>query len=85
MIEADPLTMATFATDAAQTIAQAGPPSDLPAPVPDFVGDILETVRTAAGEGGLGERISELTPGGTEAEAGNSNGAGAAAAENPSS
>ncbi|UWG46514.1 Uncharacterized protein HSRCO_0212 [Halanaeroarchaeum sp. HSR-CO] len=86
MIEADPLTIATIATDTAQTIAQAGPPSDLPAQVPDFVGDLLDTVRNAAGDGGLGEQISELTPGGDETAAGASNGAGAGAgAQNASS
>jgi len=70
MIDADPITIATIANDAVQTLAQAGPPSDLPAQVPDFVGDILETVRNAAGESGLGETISELTPGGSDAAQG---------------
>ncbi|AKH97561.1 hypothetical protein [Halanaeroarchaeum sulfurireducens] len=67
MIEADPLTMATIANDATRTVLQAGPPTDLPAQVPDFVSTILETVRNSAGDGGLGETISELTPGGTQA------------------
>lgn len=70
MIEADPLTMATLANDAAQVVLQAGPPSDLPAQVPDFVNQILDTVRTSGGEGGLGEVISDLTPGGSEAAPG---------------
>ena len=47
---------------------EAGPPSDLPGPVPDFVGDIHETI------GGfldgtvesLGEAVSGLTPGNGE-------------------
>lgn len=68
MFETDPLTMVTVAQDAANMIAQAGPPSGLPAPVPDFVGDILETVGSSAGDAkdGLGEAISEITPGGSE-------------------
>lgn len=86
MIEADPLTMVLFANDAAQTVLQAGPPSELPAQVPDFVSDILDTVRNAAGEGSLGERISELTPGGNESAAGAENGAAAGdGAENTAS
>ena len=80
MIEADPITIATLANDAATTIAQAGPPNDLPAQVPDFVGDVLDTVRSAAGESGLGETIRELTPGGSDAAQGA--GAGAGPAEN---
>ncbi|MEF8772102.1 hypothetical protein [Halodesulfurarchaeum sp.] len=70
MIEADPLTIATIANDTAQIVLQAGPPTDLPAQVPDFVSSILETVRSSAGEGGLGEIISGLTPGGSEAAEG---------------
>ena len=70
MIEADPLTIATIANDAAHTIMQAGPPSDLPAQVPDFVSSILDAVRGSVGEGGLGETISGLTPGGSEAAGG---------------
>ena len=84
MIEADPLTVVTFANDAAQTVLQVGPPSDLPAQVPDFVGDLLDAIRNSAGEGGLGETISELVPGGSEAAGGAGNGAGAGA-ENASS
>lgn len=75
MIEADPLSIVLIANDATQTLLQAGPPTDLPAQVPDFVSNVLETVRNAAGDGGLGETISGLTPGGTEA----TDGAGKAA------
>jgi hypothetical protein len=86
MIEADPLTMVLFANDAAQTVLQAGPPSDLPAQVPDFVSNILDAVRDSAGGGSLGERISELTPGGSESVAGAEGGVAAGAgAENTSS
>lgn len=66
MIEADPLTIVTLANDTTQIVLQAGPPSDLPAQVPDFVSSILEAVRNTAGDGSLGETISELTPGGAE-------------------
>lgn len=62
MIEVDPLSMVLIANDAASTILQAGPPSDLPGAVPDFVSDILDAIRNIGGEGGLGEKISELTP-----------------------
>lgn len=79
MIEADPLAMATIANNATQTVLQAGPPADLPAQVPDFVSNILETVGGSAGDGGLGETISELTPGGTEAAEGAEEAAGAGA------
>jgi hypothetical protein len=69
MFEADPVTMVQFATDAAQMAMQAGPPSDLPAQVPDFVLNILSEISSSAGgeSGGLGETISGLTPGGSEA------------------
>lgn len=46
-------------------VAQAGPPTDLPAPVPDFVGEILGSVRSFL-DGGiekLGSTVSDLTPG----------------------
>ena len=66
MIEADPLTIVTLANDTAQLVLQAGPPTDLPAQVPDFVSNILEAVRNATGDGSLGETISGLTPGGSE-------------------
>jgi hypothetical protein len=47
------------------TLAQAGPPTDLPAPVPDFVGDILGAVRSFldATVDSLGKTVSDLTPG----------------------
>ena len=65
MFETDPMLLATWSTDLANTIALAGPPADLPGAVPDFVGDIHEAIRSfGGGEGGLGETISELTPGG---------------------
>ncbi|GAB3423613.1 hypothetical protein GCM10027435_29810 [Haloparvum alkalitolerans] len=72
MFEADPITMVTFAQDAANFVAQAGPPSELPGPVPDFVGDILETVGSSAGDAkdGFGEAIRDLTPGGSDAAEG---------------
>lgn len=41
--------------------ADAGPPSDLPGPVPDFVGDILNTIQQfldGALEGVLGPAVS---------------------------
>lgn len=77
MIEVDPLTMVPIANDATQLILQVGPPSDLPAQVPDFVSDILDLVRNSAGEGGLGDQISDLTPGGTETAGGAGTDAGA--------
>jgi hypothetical protein len=47
-------------------IAAAGPPADLPGPVPDFVGDVLGTVRSFLDGSidNLGEAVSDLTPGG---------------------
>ncbi|MDT3435746.1 hypothetical protein [Haloarcula sp. 1CSR25-25] len=71
MFEADPLTMVQFANDAAQTVMQAGPPTDLPGQVPDFVGDILAEVSSMAGgeSSVLGESISGMTPDGSEAGA----------------
>ncbi|MFW5900428.1 MAG: hypothetical protein ACOCTH_01460 [Halodesulfurarchaeum sp.] len=75
MFEADPLTIVTLANDTARVVLQAGPPADLPAQVPDSVSIILETVRGSAGNGGLGEPISGLVPGGVEA----ADGAGKAA------
>lgn len=47
-------------------VAAAGPPSDLPGPVPDFVGDVLGSVRSFL-DGSiddLGKAVSDLTPGG---------------------
>lgn len=75
MIEADLIQMAPLANDTTQVFLQAGPPSDLPAQVPDFVGDILDTIRSATGEGGIGDTISELTPGGNETADGAGSGA----------
>lgn len=71
MLEADPITVVSFATDAARVVAQAGPPADLPGPVPDFVGSILREVGASAGDaaGGIGEAVSSLTPGGDDAAA----------------
>ncbi|MFW5918604.1 MAG: hypothetical protein ACOCSF_00210 [Halanaeroarchaeum sp.] len=60
MIETDPLSMVLIANDTTQMILQASPPSDLPGPVPDFVSDILDTIRNFGGEGGLGQKISDL-------------------------
>lgn len=83
MIEAAPLAIAQFAHDAAGMALQAGPPSDLPAAVPDFVGSILDEVGSSAGEAtdGLGETISGLTPGGSE-QSESVGSAASAAAEN---
>jgi hypothetical protein len=59
--------------------AEAGPPGDLPGAVPDFIGDIHETI------GGfldgtvetLGKAVSDLTPGDGETPApGNADGNG---------
>lgn len=49
-----------------------GPPVDMPAQVPEFVGDIHETIGNVAsdavdGAQSLGERISALTPDGSDA------------------
>lgn len=84
MIETDPLSMVMIANDATRTVLQAGPPGDLPAPVPDFVSSILDAIRNFTGGGGLGETISELIRGGNETAGGVDNGA-AAGAENTSS
>lgn len=57
--------LATAGIDFAN-VAAAGPPTDLPAPVPDFVGEILGSVRSFV-DGGvekLGSVVSDLTPGG---------------------
>ncbi len=66
MIElADVLT--TAGIDFANNVAQAGPPTDLPEPVPDFVGEILGSVRSFV-DGGverLGAVVSDVTPGGS--------------------
>ncbi|SNZ17147.1 hypothetical protein SAMN06269185_2896 [Natronoarchaeum philippinense] len=46
-------------------VPDIGPPSDLPDVVPDFVGDIHDSVTEHVENGvdKLGERISDLTPG----------------------
>ena len=69
MFEADPVTIASVANDAARMAMQAGPPADLPAGVPDFVTRVLGEIGASAADtaGGLGEAISSLTPGGSEA------------------
>lgn len=57
--------VATLGIDFAN-VAQAGPPSDLPGPVPEFVGDVLGAIRSFL-DGSidrLGEAVSGLTPGG---------------------
>lgn len=82
MIEADPLSMVLFANDATQTVLQAGPPSDLPSQVPDFVSSILDAVRNFTG--GLGETISEITPGGNETAGGLDNATSGDAADTSS-
>lgn len=76
MIEADPLATVQITTDATQVVLQAGPPTDLPAQVPDFVTSILDEI--SASMGGIGETVSELTPGGTESAARGSSAGGAA-------
>ncbi|MFC6614022.1 hypothetical protein ACFQAS_03460 [Halopenitus salinus] len=92
MFETDPTLLvaltnefaATWTNGLADAVALAGPPSDLPSAVPDFVGDIHDAIRSfSPGDGGLGETIRDLTPGGGEggpADAGNgSSGASEAA------
>lgn len=85
MSEADPFTMVSFATDAALMAMQAGPPTDLPARVPEFVGNILGEIGSSAGDatGGIGDAISGLTPGGSEAADGAGETASGAAANAP--
>lgn len=49
--------------------ARRGPPTDLPAQAPDFVSGIHDAVRdhlAGDGDGSLGDRVSDLTPGGDE-------------------
>ncbi|WP_123623251.1 hypothetical protein [Halorubrum sp. CSM-61] len=85
MFEADPLTTATLATDAAKTALQVGPPADAASQAPAFVQEILVEVGSSAGDaaGGLGETISDLTPGGSGvAEAGSDAAEGASDAAN---
>ncbi len=45
--------------------ADRGPPADLPSQVPDFVGDVHDTIGQFLDgdrDGSLGERLSDLTP-----------------------
>lgn len=70
MFETDPTLLMTWSSSLVDTVALAGPPSDLPAAAPDFVGDIHEAIRSfTGGDGGLGETIRDLTPGGSESGA----------------
>lgn len=58
--------VATVGINSANTLAQAGPPTDLPAPVPDFVGETVGAVRSFV-DGGvekLGSVVRDVTPGG---------------------
>ena len=81
MFEADPTAMALIANNAVDIVAQAGPPTDLPAQVPDFVSNVLGEIGQSAGDAmnGIGETISGLTPGGGEMPAGAGEAAGDAA------
>ncbi|MDZ5812588.1 hypothetical protein U4E84_14665 [Halorubrum sp. AD140] len=69
MFEADPLTTATLAADAATVALQAGPPADAASQAPAFVQEILAEIGSSAGDasGGIGETISGMTPGGGDA------------------
>lgn len=56
-------TLATVGIDFTN-VAAAAPPTDLPEPVPDFVGDILGSVRSFL-DGGvekLGAAVDDVTP-----------------------
>lgn len=68
MIEIDPIAIAQLANDLGGAVLAGGPPTDLPAPVPEFVGDVLETIRSSLDGGAdrLGEAVSEVTPDGAE-------------------
>jgi len=65
MFEIDPFTLITVAHEIAQTVALVGPPADLPAQVPEFVGDLLGAIGSMAGNvmEGIGETVRALTPG----------------------
>lgn len=76
MFEADPLATIQIANDATQLVLQAGPPAELPSQVPGFVSELLNEIGSAAG--GIGETISGMTPGGSEAAEGADRAAGAA-------
>lgn len=61
-----PEALSTLGTDVLHAMAPAGPPGDLSTPVPDFVGGVLDAVRSFL-DGSieiLGEAVSGLTPGG---------------------
>lgn len=54
--------------------ADRGPPVDLPSQVPDFVGDLHDTIGQFLDgdrDGSLGERLSELTPDGEDGDSDN--------------
>jgi hypothetical protein len=59
------------------TVGQAGPPSELPDPVPDFVGDIHDQIRSFIDGNveNLGEAVSGIA-GGDNAESGDDAGDG---------
>jgi hypothetical protein len=80
MFETDPLTTATLAIDAAEVALQSGPPADAASQPPAFVQEILAHVGSTAGDaaGGIGETISGMTPGGSDAAEGAGKAAGAA-------
>ena len=48
--------------------ADAGPPSDLPNPVPDFVGEILSSIGESLSDGidDLGKTVSDIAGNGTD-------------------
>jgi hypothetical protein len=50
--------------DAAEDADRRGPPADLPAQVPDHVGEIHDLIRSFLGgdDGSLGESVSDATP-----------------------
>jgi hypothetical protein len=58
-------TVATIGIDFTN-VAAAGPPSDLPSAVPEFVGDILGSIRSFLDGSieNLGKTVRKLTPGG---------------------
>ena len=64
MFELTP-TVATAVTDTANVLL-VGPPGGLPAPVPDFVGELLGTIGSFVDGSieNLGEAVQSVTPGG---------------------
>ncbi|WP_226483161.1 hypothetical protein [Natrinema amylolyticum] len=62
-------TLLVGATGAATAQPADGPPNDLPDPVPEFVGDILETITefVSGAVESLGEVVRSLIPGGDAA------------------